>query len=110
MLPGCGNASSHRPSNCWTFARHANGTLDACPTRPSSSGKIFTRKFKSPQDIKALIEKTGWQPNQEVVTYCMVGMRASLMHFAAKAAGIPARVYLGSWQEWSRDSKNPIVR
>jgi len=69
-----------------------------------------TLKFKSPQDIKALIEKTGWKPDQEVVTYCMVGMRASLMYFAAKAAGVPVRVYLGSWQEWSKDSKNPIVK
>jgi thiosulfate/3-mercaptopyruvate sulfurtransferase len=69
-----------------------------------------TLKFKSPQEIKALIEKTGWKPDQEVVTYCMVGMRASLMYFAAKAAGVPVRVYLGSWQEWSKDSKNPIVR
>lgn len=40
----------------------------------------------------------------------MVGMRASLMYFAAKAAGVPVRVYLGSWQEWSKDSKNPIVK
>jgi thiosulfate/3-mercaptopyruvate sulfurtransferase len=69
-----------------------------------------TLKFKSPQEIKALIEQTGWKPDQEVVTYCMVGMRASLMYFAAKAAGVPVRVYLGSWQEWSKDSKNPIVR
>jgi len=69
-----------------------------------------TLKFKSPQEIKALIEKTGWKPDQEVVTYCMVGMRASLMYFAAKAAGVPVRVYLGSWQEWSKDSTNPIVK
>jgi len=66
--------------------------------------------FKSPQEIKALIEKTGWTPGQEAVTYCMVGMRASLMYFAAKAAAIPVRVYLGSWQEWSRDANNPIVK
>jgi 3-mercaptopyruvate sulfurtransferase SseA len=37
-------------------------------------------------------------------------MRASLMYFAARAAGFPAKVYVGSWQDWSRDSKNPIVR
>jgi thiosulfate/3-mercaptopyruvate sulfurtransferase len=69
-----------------------------------------TLKFKPPQEIKALIEKAGWKPGQEAVAYCMVGMRASLMYFAARAAGIPARVYLGSWQDWSRDSANPIVR
>jgi thiosulfate/3-mercaptopyruvate sulfurtransferase len=67
-------------------------------------------KFKSTAEIKALIERAGWKPGQQAVTYCAVGMRASLMQFAARAAGIPARVYLGSWQEWSRDSSNPIVR
>ena len=45
-----------------------------------------------------------------VVTYCAVGMRASLMYWAARTAGIPARVYVGSWQDWQRDSANPIVR
>jgi len=69
-----------------------------------------TLKFKSPQEIKALLEKAGWKPDQEAVTYCMVGMRASLMYFAAKAAGVPVRVYLGSWQEWSKDPNNPVVR
>ena len=69
-----------------------------------------TLKFKSPEEIRALIEKAGWKPGQEAVTYCMVGMRASLMYFAARAAGIPARVYLGSWQEWSKDASNPVVR
>jgi thiosulfate/3-mercaptopyruvate sulfurtransferase len=67
-------------------------------------------KFKPIPEIKALIEKSGWKPGQEAVTYCAVGMRASLMQFAARAAGIPTRVYLGSWQEWSRDGKNPVVR
>jgi 3-mercaptopyruvate sulfurtransferase SseA len=37
-------------------------------------------------------------------------MRASLMYFAARAVGVPAKVYVGSWQDWSHDSKNPIVR
>ena len=48
--------------------------------------------------------------NQEVVTYCAIGMRASLMYWAARSVGVPAHVYLGSWQDWSRNSANPIVR
>ena len=67
-------------------------------------------KFKPRDEIKALLEKAGVKPGQEAVTYCAVGMRASLMYVAARAAGVPARVYLGSWQEWSRDAKNPVAR
>jgi 3-mercaptopyruvate sulfurtransferase SseA len=32
------------------------------------------------------------------------------MYWAAKQAGLPARVYVGSWQDWSRDSSNPVIR
>ncbi|TML13710.1 MAG: sulfurtransferase [Actinobacteria bacterium] len=69
-----------------------------------------TLKFKSRDEIKALLSKAGVGANQEVVTYCAVGMRASLMYWVARAAGVPARVYVGSWRDWSRDSTNPIVR
>ncbi len=69
-----------------------------------------TQKFKSPDEIRALLARAGVAPGQEVVTYCAVGMRASLMYWAARAVGVDARVYVGSWQDWSRDSKNPVVR
>lgn len=66
--------------------------------------------FKSPEQIRALLAKAGVAPAQEVVTYCAVGMRASLMAFAARAAGVTTHLYLGSWQDWSKDPSNPIVR
>jgi thiosulfate/3-mercaptopyruvate sulfurtransferase len=69
-----------------------------------------TLKFKSFDEMRALLTKAGVAPNQSVVTYCAVGMRASLMYWAARAAGIPARVYVGSWQDWQRDSSNPIAK
>jgi thiosulfate/3-mercaptopyruvate sulfurtransferase len=68
-----------------------------------------TLKFKPIDEIRALFARAGVSGNHEAVTYCAVGMRASLMYFAARAAGVPARVYVGSYQDWSRDSTNPIV-
>jgi thiosulfate/3-mercaptopyruvate sulfurtransferase len=67
-------------------------------------------KFKSVDEIRAVLTKAGVAPNQSVVTYCAVGMRASLMYWAARTAGVPARVYVGSWQDWQRDAGNPIVK
>jgi thiosulfate/3-mercaptopyruvate sulfurtransferase len=67
-------------------------------------------KFKSLDEIRALLTKAGVGANQQIVTYCAVGMRASLMYWAARAVGTPARVYVGSWQDWRRESSNPIVR
>jgi len=66
--------------------------------------------FKSREEIKALLARAGVGPGQEVVTYCAIGMRASLMAWAARSVGIPARIYLGSWQDWSSDPKNPVVK
>ena len=57
-----------------------------------------------------LFAKAGVKPGQQVITYCAVGMRGSLMYFAAKLVGLPARVYVGSWQDWKTDAANPIVK
>ena len=66
-------------------------------------------RFKSKDAIRALLVQAGMTPGQEAVTYCAVGMRASLMYFAARYVGIPARVYLGSWNDWRMQTGYPIV-
>ena len=37
-----------------------------------------------------------------VVTYCLVGYRASMTYFAARLLGYPTRLYDGSYQEWAK--------
>ncbi len=72
---------------------------------------VKMQKFKSPEEIRALLARAGVGPRQEVVTYCAVGMRASLMGWAARSvAGVPAKIYIGSWQDWSKDSANPVAK
>ena len=66
-------------------------------------------RFKSKAAIRALLEEAGMTPGQQAVTYCAIGMRASLMYFAARYVGIPARVYLGSWNDWRMQTGYPIV-
>jgi thiosulfate/3-mercaptopyruvate sulfurtransferase len=69
-----------------------------------------TMKFKPREEMRALLAAAGVKDGQEVITYCAVGMRASLMYFAARAVGVPAKVYVGSWQDWQHDARNPIVK
>lgn len=71
---------------------------------------VKMQKLKSPDEIRALLAKAGVGPNQQVVTYCAVGMRASLMAWAAKSVGVPTKIYIGSWQDWSRDAQNPVAK
>jgi thiosulfate/3-mercaptopyruvate sulfurtransferase len=45
-----------------------------------------------------------------VVLYCTVGLRASHLYFVARYLGYTARVYDGSWSEWSRRADLPMTR
>jgi thiosulfate/3-mercaptopyruvate sulfurtransferase len=67
-------------------------------------------RFKPPAALKAMFEQAGVGPGQTAVTYCAVGMRASLAYFAARLAGIPVRVYTGSWADWTSDKSSPIEK
>jgi thiosulfate/3-mercaptopyruvate sulfurtransferase len=40
-----------------------------------------------------------------VITYCLVGYRASMTYFGARLLGYPVRLYDGSYQEWARLAK-----
>jgi thiosulfate/3-mercaptopyruvate sulfurtransferase len=71
---------------------------------------VKTRRLKTPAEIRAAFERAGVGPGQTAVTYCAIGMRASLAYFAARAAGIPARVYVGSWADWTSDPTSPVAK
>jgi len=71
---------------------------------------VSQARFKPREDIVAILRRAGAGPDQEVVTYCAIGMRASLMYFAARYAGLRARVYVGSFDDWQRQAGFPIVR
>jgi len=59
--------------------------------------------------LSRLFAAAGVKPGDTVVTYCHIGMQASLLYFAARRAGLNARIYDGSWEEWSKKSELPIV-
>ena len=76
----------------------------------SPAADLNTQKLKPIDEIRKVFASAGVQSGQEVVTYCAVGMRASLMYWAARAAGVNARVYVGSFTDWQRTATNPIVK
>jgi thiosulfate/3-mercaptopyruvate sulfurtransferase len=41
-------------------------------------------------------------PGDTIVTYCLVGYRASMTYFAARVLGLPVKIYDGSYQDWAR--------
>jgi thiosulfate/3-mercaptopyruvate sulfurtransferase len=41
-------------------------------------------------------------PGDTLITYCLVGYRASMTYFGARLLGLPVRIYDGSYQDWAR--------
>jgi len=66
-------------------------------------------RFSSPQALRTRFEKLGAGKRQTAV-YCGSGVTATHDLLALALAGYQdARLYPGSWSEWSRDPKNPIA-
>jgi thiosulfate/3-mercaptopyruvate sulfurtransferase len=57
--------------------------------------------FKSPAEVAALFAAAGAPAGKAAITYCQIGLRSSLLYFAARYAGLTASNYVGSWSEWS---------
>lgn len=73
--------------------------------KPAPTGQMF----KSPAEILAECATVGIRPDTPVVVFCFKGARASTTFVALEEAGIKnVRLYLGSWNEWSRDLSLPI--
>ena len=66
-------------------------------------------KFKSPDVLRELFLTAGLKPGNTMVSYCHIGQRATALYFAAKMLGYEAKMYDGSWEDWSHRQDLPIV-
>jgi thiosulfate/3-mercaptopyruvate sulfurtransferase len=59
--------------------------------------------------LRARFLAAGLRPEQRIITYCGVGISASLGLFSLHRAGFPnLALYDGSWEEWGTDVTRPI--
>lgn len=65
-------------------------------------------RFLPDAELKKKFAAIGARANTPLVSYCMVGMRASVTYFIARHLGYDARLYDGSIADWSR-RKLPAV-
>lgn len=68
--------------------------------------------FKSPDELRAMLEERGATPDKNIVSYCRLSHRATLAYFAlTQLLGYEnVRSYDGSWTEWGSVVGVPIER
>jgi thiosulfate/3-mercaptopyruvate sulfurtransferase len=67
--------------------------------------------FRSAESIGALAGALGLEPGQQIITYCGVGISASLALFGLYLVGYRhLALYDASWEEWGTDPTCPIER
>lgn len=68
-----------------------------------------TWRYLPPDALRARFEAAGVTPDQRVITYCGVGISASLGLFALWLAGYRnVALYDASWEEWGTDPDLPV--
>ncbi|ATU94958.1 sulfurtransferase [Phyllobacterium zundukense] len=76
----------------------------------SHSELLDGKRLKAAATLHRLIDHTGFQPGDHIVTHCDGGGRAALAAVAAVRAGYPGvRVYYLSFADWAKDESCPIV-
>jgi thiosulfate/3-mercaptopyruvate sulfurtransferase len=66
-------------------------------------------RIASPDTLRATFAQAGIEPGTPVISYCGSGVTACHNLLALERAGLgPARLYPGSWSQWSRDPTRPV--
>jgi len=65
-------------------------------------------RFRDRGKLERLFTQAGVKPGDTVVTYCHIGMQASVLYVAARLLGHDAALYDGSFEDWSRRSELPV--
>jgi len=67
--------------------------------------------YRSSESLRELARAIGLEPAQQIITYCGVGISASLALFALYLAGYRhLALYDASWEEWGTDPTRPVTR
>ncbi|MEH1972794.1 MAG: sulfurtransferase [Nostoc sp.] len=109
-----------RDSEEWLGLSSSPYAVDFCPRKGRIPNAVWLEwyrlmtseseipTFRSPDEIREICQSVGITSDSIVYIYCFKGSRAANTLIALEEAGISARNYFGSWNEWSREFSLPI--
>ena len=100
------SSSPYNPDFCPRKGRIPNAVWLEWHRFMNCESEITT--LRSPAEIREICQSVGITSESIVYVYCFKGSRAANTLIALEEAGITARNYFGSWNEWSRDFSLPI--
>ncbi|KUI74494.1 Putative thiosulfate sulfurtransferase [Cytospora mali] len=111
-----------RDAEEWNCLSSSPYGVDFCPRKGRIPGAVWIEwremmektpagaRIKGPEGVMKECAKVGIDYDTPVIVYCFKGARASNTLIALLGAGVKnVRMYMGSWNEWSRDESLPIV-
>ena len=71
---------------------------------------MSTNGFMKPaSELKTLFDQAGVKGDKPIITYCHIGQQATMLWFVATLLGYDAKMFDGSFQEWSGTARLPVV-
>jgi thiosulfate/3-mercaptopyruvate sulfurtransferase len=77
------------------------GHIPGARNMPFTSVTNDDLTLKRPDDLLALFQKAGVKPGDKAIVYCHIGQQGTAVLLAARAAGIEAVLYDGSFEDWT---------
>ncbi len=65
-------------------------------------------RLKDAGELRRIFREAGAEPGDRVIVYCHIGQQGSWVRLVARHLGYDARLYDGSFQEWSARSELPV--
>ncbi len=86
-------------------AGHIPGAVSA----PTAENLDSEQRFRPSEDLRRRFTAVGAGDAEDVVVYCGSGVTAAHEVAALAAVGVAARLYPGSWSQWSADEARPVA-
>jgi len=85
------------------------GHIPGAVNIPFSSLADSANKMKDSPTLRQILADAGIKQGDQIVSYCHIGQQATVVYFVAKYLGYDARLYDGSFEDWSNRSELPVV-